>query len=637
MEEAGKSRIPSLIMMKKIFEGTSEHTGREFFRNLVRELAEVLGVHGVWVTEFKEKEYRLNSLAFWLAGDFVEKYEYDIKGTPCEPVVEGNQICHVPERVIELYPDDPDLPPLGAVSYMGLALRDTDDQLLGHLAMLDNKPMEEIPEVFFIFKLFASRAAAEMRRVQYERRLKESEGKINRLFNGTMDAIIELNADLHITQANEAAIQTFQTARTAFIGKPIHQFLEKEAFQKLLDTLPFLESAQQQPSSLWIQGYLYCRNARKEVFPADATMSCYPFENRVFYALYIRDVHDRIDKEAAIKKLTAETVVLQEKIAAQQMSNILGESPALKRTLLQINQVAPTDSTVLILGETGTGKELIAREIHQQSRRKAKPYITLNCAALPAELIESELFGHVKGAYTGASDARDGRFMLADGGTLFLDEIGELPLALQAKLLRVIQEGEFEPVGSSFTQKVNVRIIAATHRNLKEEVTQQRFREDLYYRLNVFPVEAPPLRERGNDVLLLAQAFLHKYAERHSRKVVELSDADKAKLLHYPWPGNVRELQNIMERAVITGQQSQVFLSLASADAPDETQTLNNPARILTNDELEQMEIKNLVLALKMTKGKIFGEGGAAQLIGIPPTTFSSKLKKYGIQPKAIL
>ena len=241
MKQAGKHHTPSLISLKRIFEETSEYTGQAFFRSLVCNLAQVLDVHGVWVTEFREKENRLNSLAFWLDGRFVEKYEYDVKGTPCERVLESENICHIPEKVIELYPDDPDLPPLGAVSYMGLVLKDETGKILGHLALLDREPMEEIPEIFLIFRLFASRAQAELRRVQYEKRLRESEARINRLLNGTMDAIIELDSALCITQANEAALNVFRIKPDVFLGKPVSQFLNEEAFQQIRQTLPLLK------------------------------------------------------------------------------------------------------------------------------------------------------------------------------------------------------------------------------------------------------------------------------------------------------------------------------------------------------------------------------------------------------------
>ncbi len=634
MKQTAKQSTPSLISLKRIFEGTSEFTGKLFFKSLVRNLAQVLNVHGVWVTEYKKEENRLNALAFWLNGKFVDKYEYDVKNTPCEPVLKSEQICHVPENVIELYPYDPDLPPLGAVSYMGLVLKDEKNNVLGHLAMLDQKPMKEIPEIFLIFKIFAARAQAEMRRLQYENLLQQSEAKLNRLLNGTMDAIIELNPDLCITQANDAAFNVFEVEKDDFIRKSIKKFLDDESYKRVDDTVPFLTKGNEQPAAVWLHGHLNCRRASGKTFPADATMSRYEYEGSNYYALYIRDVNDKLQTKEAIRKLTIETTLLKEQFRDELSGDLIGESEALKKVFIQIEQVAPTDSTVLILGETGTGKELIAKEIHKRSRRREKPFIAVNCAALPSELIESELFGHVKGAFTGATESREGRFSLADKGTLFLDEIGELPLALQAKLLRVVQEGEFEPVGSSLTRKADVRLIAATHRNLKEAVQNKLFREDLYYRLNVFPIPVPALRDRDSDTLLLADVFLAKYCKKHGRMLLHLNESNKHALLKYSWPGNVRELQNIIERAVITAQGSNLNILLEPMSDSGITETRKQET-VVTYDEMKQMEINNLQLALTVTKGKIFGKNGAAKLLGIPPTTLHSKLVKFGLKSDA--
>jgi transcriptional regulator with GAF, ATPase, and Fis domain len=285
----------------------------------------------------------------------------------------------------------------------------------------------------------------------------------------------------------------------------------------------------------------------------------------------------------------------------------------------------------LIFGETGTGKELVAKEVHQMSFRKDKPFIAINCAALPSELIESELFGHVKGAFTGATETREGRFLLADKGTIFLDEIGELPLALQAKLLRVIQEGEFEPVGSSTTKKVDVRIIAATHRDLKKAVMNSQFREDLFYRLNVFPLHVPPLRDRDGDIILLATAFLNKYSQRMGRKSVSLNEVDKHILRNYSWPGNVRELQNVIERAVITSAHGKLNISPEFGQGASHKNKPGDIERVFTYEEMKRMETENLILALKLTGGKVFGANGAAKILGLPPTTLNSKLKKLEI------
>jgi transcriptional regulator with GAF, ATPase, and Fis domain len=309
--------------------------------------------------------------------------------------------------------------------------------------------------------------------------------------------------------------------------------------------------------------------------------------------------------------------------------------------LRDIQQVADTEATVLILGETGTGKEVMARAIHTNSLRRDHPFIKVNCAAIPATLIESEFFGHEQGAFTGATKKREGRFSLADGGTIFLDEIGELPFDLQGKLLRVLQEGEFEPVGSSRTQHVNVRVLAATNRDLQKEVQEGKFREDLYYRLNVFPIHLPPLRERGEDVLLLANTFVQHFAQRMGRAVAPLSADALRRLTAYHWPGNVRELQNVMERAVITAKNGQLNLDRAIPDVeekstspPEIFQQQSSPC-IRTTQELQDFERQNILLALKQTGWKVSGETGAAKLLGMNSSTLASRIKALGITRKS--
>jgi PAS domain S-box-containing protein len=452
--DSGRNLSSGLIALKKIVEGTSDETGERFFRLLVKNLAESLDAHGVWVTEYLKDKNRLRALAFWLENHYVDEYEYDVPGTPCEPVLENQGICHVPDNVISLYPEDPDLPPLGAVSYMGLALRDENNNVLGHLALLDNKPMAEIPEAFAIFKIFASRAAAEMRRLRYEKMLIDNEAKLNRLVNGTREALIEINEHLLVTQANQAALINFSSGKQDFIGRSIMAFFDAESFQKIVRSISHPEPQKNlRPYSLFSEP-LTCIKANGKTFPAEATISTYFVGNQNYHALFLRNIEDRLKTQKELKLITTEAAMLREEVFARNFSNIIGESPEILKALEAVKLVAPMESTVLIRGETGTGKELFARAIHKSSKRKDKPLVTLNCAALPAELVESELFGHVKGAFTGAIQSREGRFSVADGGTIFLDEIGELPMPLQAKLLRVLQEGEFEPVGSSKTRKV---------------------------------------------------------------------------------------------------------------------------------------------------------------------------------------
>jgi formate hydrogenlyase transcriptional activator len=311
-------------------------------------------------------------------------------------------------------------------------------------------------------------------------------------------------------------------------------------------------------------------------------------------------------------------------LKARKFEQIIGSSPALENVLAQVERVAPTDSTVLILGETGTGKELIAKAVHSVSARCGKPFVKLNCAAIPFDLLESELFGHERGAFTGAIAQKMGRFELADHGTLFLDEIGDIPLALQPKLLRVLQEQEFERLGSGRTHKVNVRLVAATHRNLLEMVNHNQFRSDLYYRLNVFPIELPPLRERQDDIVPLVLHYVEVFSRRMGKRIDQVPAETLSAFEAYPWPGNVRELQNLIERAVILSDDGRFHNPLtkqvaAQVGASPQPRTLKDSERVLI---LRTLEAAGWVIG---------GTAGAAAKLGLKRTTLIAKMKKLGI------
>jgi formate hydrogenlyase transcriptional activator len=353
-------------------------------------------------------------------------------------------------------------------------------------------------------------------------------------------------------------------------------------------------------------------------------------------------------------RLAAENLYLQEEIQqAHNFEEIIGTSAALRQMLSQVETVAPTDSTVLILGETGTGKELIARAIHDRSARRGRPLVKVNCAAISAGLVESELFGHVKGAFTGAVAARTGRFELADGGTIFLDEIGELPLETQVKLLRVLQEHEFEPVGSNQSRRVNVRLIAATNRDLRQAVAEGRFRSDLFFRVNVLPIRVPALRERREDIPLLVHFFVNRYARQMAKRVDGVSRKAMDRLMAYGWPGNVRELQNIIERAVVLAQGpvldlgSEVLWNPAESGGPSQGTGSSvaaepapstggaepvNPA-VPEDTSLDQVSREHISLVLERCGWVIEGPHGAARVLGLRPSTLRSRMKKLGLQP----
>jgi len=332
------------------------------------------------------------------------------------------------------------------------------------------------------------------------------------------------------------------------------------------------------------------------------------------------------------RQLELERDYLREEIkVVQSFGRIVGESPAVRQVLSQVEVVAPTEATVLIEGESGTGKELIAVALHEGSARAEHPLVRVNCASIPRELFESEFFGHLKGSFTGATRDRPGRFQVADGGTLFLDEVGEIPLELQGKLLRVLQEGRFSRIGEDHERSVDVRIVAATNRDLLREVRAGRFREDLYYRLNVFPIRVPSLRERKEDIPLLARHFVSSLSTGAAKRRPRLSDEDLGTLLSYDWPGNVRELQNVIERALIGARGGRLAVDLPrrhDARAASES----SPKRLLTQADLKQVERDNLLAVLNHTRWKVAGKGSAAELLGLHPATLASRLKAMGIE-----
>ena len=343
----------------------------------------------------------------------------------------------------------------------------------------------------------------------------------------------------------------------------------------------------------------------------------------------LRAAREEVDRLR--ERLELENAYLQEEIRIEgNHHGIVGRSAAIQKVLRQVELVAPTDATVLITGESGTGKELIARAIHDASKRSRRPLIRVNCATIPREAFESEFFGHAKGAFAGAERDGVGRFELADGGTLFLDEVADMPVELQGKLLRVLEENNFERVGEEQTRTVDVRVIAATKRDLKQEVRRGRFREDLYFRLDVFPIESAPLRERRDDIPLLAAHFVQGEARKLRRGDLKLTEGDVRRLMQYDWPGNVRELENVIERAAILARHARLRIDLpavktaaTAAQAPSD--------RLLTDDERRERDRANILAALESCGGKVFGRGGAAELLDVKPTTLASRIKALGI------
>ena len=383
--------------------------------------------------------------------------------------------------------------------------------------------------------------------------------------------------------------------------------------------------------------------ADEEILKALAAQAAISLENARLYEKMQREIGQRRDAEQALKRtadelqaalaeveqlknrLQIENVYLQEEIKTEHnFEEIIGRSAALKKVLRGAEQVASSDATVLIRGETGTGKELVARAIHNLSQRKDTPLVKVNCGAIPANLVESELFGHEKGAFTGALQRRIGRFEMADGGTIFLDEVGELPLDTQVKLLRVLQDGEFERVGSSKPVKVDVRVIAATNRNLSAAIKEGAFRQDLFYRLNVFPLDMPPLRERKTDIPLLANFFMNKFGKKMGKDIKGVSKATLERMESYSWPGNIRELQNVIERAVVTASGSTIEIddSILGADSTSRADV----------EALQQVERAHIIRVLKQTNWVVHGQAGAAAILRINPSTLRFRMQKLGIK-----
>ncbi|TVR54563.1 MAG: AAA family ATPase [Puniceicoccaceae bacterium] len=635
---ARRAPAPDPDLLPALLEATAAETGLPFFKALVQGLSEALGTHGAWITEYLPDRCRLNALALRLGGQWIPHYEYALPGTPCGAAIDRRDILVVQNNVTDLFPGDNDLKEFGARSYIGTGIFDESGQtLLGHLAVLHTSPLPDPERYARVFRVFASRAGAEMRRWRLERELRARTEELDAVIDNAMDAILILDEEHTIVRINAAAVRTFGSEQLA--GELVDRCLSVDGAGKLAPLLEdLLRPGDRTSPRLWIPGGIEARSALGEKFAVEGTLSRFELHGRPFATLILRNINDRLEAEARLHTLTEHSAYLREEIEAH-FGDIIGQSPCIRRLVSEIAEVAATDVSVLITGETGTGKELVARAVHRASPRCEAPLIKVNCAAIPETLIESEFFGHEKGAFTGALTRREGRFSLAHGGTLFLDEIGELPLPLQAKLLRVLQEGEFEPVGSSRTVKVDVRVIAATNRDLRNEAAAGRFREDLYYRLAVFPLHVPALRQRGRDIELLAREFARRFCSRHGKPAAEPSVHDLERLRAYPWPGNVRELANVIERALITGDWTRLNLDRAlpadtASEPPANAATETPPDRILTAREFEDLERANFRRALRTAKGKISGPGGAAALLGLKPTTLRSRLQVLGIHPR---
>lgn len=623
-------------LLLSILDGTSHETGEAFFRSLVKELAAVLNTYGALVADYIPEKKQLRPRAYWLGDDWVEPGAYNIAGTPCQGVIEKGELFQIPDYVIEHYPQNQFLKNHDLLSYTGMPFKDAQDNIIGHLAVLDSKPIPNEARFMALFEIFGARAAAEMRRIKAENEVRDREERLRRLIDGAMDGIIDFDNTLNIHLANHSSLKMFNATAEDMQRTTLDCWLTPTSIELIKKLIQNFQHTSQADRQSWIGSGLQGKRRDGETFQIEASLSQGTDIERPFYTLILRDTHALREAEQQIRELQQEAEMLREELQVLHDSGkIIGKSIIIRNTLNKMGQVAQTNATVLLLGETGVGKEVFARAIHQYSNRKESRLVTVNCAAIPRDLVESEFFGHTRGAFTGATTKRDGRFLMANGGSIFLDEVGELPMDVQAKLLRVLQEGEFEPVGSSQTHNVDVRIIAATNRNLIDAVKQGKFREDLYYRLNVFPIAIPPLRDRGDDILLLADYFAQNIAKRLGRINKPIANEHKQRLLSYHWPGNVRELQNIIEHAVITSHDN-LLRPEVNLQHPTSINATNKPAQnentILTADEMREAQRENIRRALQACNWKISGANSAAILLGIKPSTLRSQMKALNIE-----
>jgi len=473
--------------------------------------------------------------------------------------------------------------------------------------------------------------------------------KYRTLYRSTPAMLHTVNGDGLIVTVTDHWLQKLGFRRDEVIGRPITDFFSNRDRAKYADGRLSVLISNGDFNNLERQMITKDGNVLDLVMSAISHRNENGEVDRMLVAS--KDVTERRKAERELRKTLEENAILREELeqerdylreevnVAMNFGRIVGKSSALRQMMKRVEAVSQTPANVLIQGESGVGKELVARAIHAQSNRAKGPLVKVNCASIPKELFESEFFGHVKGAFTGAHRDRLGRFHLADGGSIFLDEVGEIPMELQGKLLRVLQESEFEKVGDDVTRKVDVRVIAATNRDLKKSIIDGEFREDLFYRLSVFPIDVPPLRERENDILQLAQHFLEQTCLDFSREVLTLTKSQADNLRSYDWPGNVRELKNVIERAVILSKGKVLRLDLSMPDLLTDfdlaTETEIHEDAVMSEKQMRDFQRKNLKKALELTNWKVSGTGGAAELLGIRPTTLSDRIKAFKFKKPA--
>lgn len=620
--------------LRVIAEGTATDTGGKFFHSLVKNLAAALDVEYAFVSEFCPDRTKVRTLAFWAGDHFKDNFEYAIAHTPCETVLAG-ELYHCADKVGDRFPlHRQDLDALGVQSYLAIPVTNSGGEVLGHLAVMDRKPLVLEQLDLSVFKIFGARAGAELERELMDKQMKENEERLRDLFDEAPIAYVYEGLDSKLLRVNRTGMKSLGITADQVDGlygrdfvpnTPDAQRRLKEAFDSIgkgIDTSGVVLELRRKDNGkpLWMKWWSR------------------PDPSGTYTRTMFLDITEQVLAEQENVRLQAQNVYLQEEIkGTHNFEELIGISTSLKKVLKGVERVAPTDSTVLITGETGTGKELIARAIHNLSPRKDRALVKVNCAAIPAGLIESELFGHEKGAFTGALTKKMGRFEVADKGTIFLDEIGELPLDLQSKLLRVLQEGEFERVGGTQTFKINVRVIAATNRDLEQLSKSGQYRPDLYYRLNVFPIHLPPLREREGDIDFLAAHFLASATARHGLPTRRLHPDALVFLRAQRWPGNVRQLRNAIERACALGHPGELQLADLPPELTDDPDLLPIGADDPAGGTFQEMKARRIAAIessyleglLKKHKGNVTH---CSEEAGMARSAFQKLMQKYGIR-----
>jgi len=622
--EVGQQHKPIDNILRLIYEGTATATGESFFRELVRATAQAMKVRWAFVAEFAGGHDRVRTIAFWDNNQFRDNIEFALDGTVCEDVLKG-EIKYYRSGVAARFPREPILAELGVESYLATPMTTPDGEVLGHLAIYDQQPMNFTERELQVFKVFGARAAAELSRKRSEEAVEKSQARLENILQTATDAVITMDGDHRIVLFNAAAERVFRCSTDWATGQPFDRFLSRK-FRQIIRR--YVDERRDGEHQVWAPEGVTALRADGEEFPIEVTLSSLDINGESLFTLILRDNTERQEAGKEIARLNKENSSLREAYRRSGgFAEMVGDSSAMQEVFEQIRIVAPTETTVLLVGETGTGKELIAKALHEYSLRKNKLMVCVNCAALPGELVESELFGHEKGSFTGATSQRKGRFELADGGTLFLDEVGELSAQAQAKLLRILQEQAFERVGGSQLLRVNVRVVAATNRDLGAMVREGTFRADLYYRLNVFPIAIPPLRQRRSDIPLLATFFVGQMARKLGRTFDGIESGSMDQLTGYAWPGNVRELRNVIERAAILTRGPLVTVAdMTFCAEPD-------VVAVATDDgTLEAVQRSHILDVLTQCGWRIEGRSGAAVALGMKPSTLRYRMQKLGIE-----